>query len=179
VRLLILALAFFAQTPMAWAETGYSCEFRELQLLAPYSLRSYYLPELSTETPERPEIMILGTQKTIGDWAKHDAYKRAMQAGTFDYTAKENVVTGYYHERARAYVVSEGHHRFAAALEIAMETDNWGPFKNLVHNGKWSKTLELPQDRYRLPVRSNWLNFLGWRRFLNPITPGWRELWTD
>lgn len=53
--------------------------------------------------------------------------KLAMVDGTFDYEGFR--ISGQYHETSGTFMVSEGHHRMVAALEVAAETGNWEPFR--------------------------------------------------
>ncbi|MSP18785.1 MAG: hypothetical protein EXR74_04360 [Bdellovibrionales bacterium] len=99
-----------------------------------------------------------------------DDLKKRMREGTFEFNDNRQV-SGLYHERSDTYFVSEGHHRLAAALEIAKEDGDWSFFKKLVQKGYWDKTDTVPQNRYRIKMRSSWSNFMGCRLLLSRLVP--------
>ncbi len=99
-----------------------------------------------------------------------DDLKKRMREGTFEFNDNRQV-SGLYHERSDTYFVSEGHHRLAAALEIAKEEGDWSFFKKLVQKGYWDKTETVPQNRYRIKMRSSWSNFIGCRLLLSRLVP--------
>lgn len=84
-----------------------------------------------------------------------DLFKKKMLEGTFEYN-DERQVSGLFHERSHTYFISEGHHRLAAAFEIAKESGDWSYFKKLIAHGYWYKTDEVPKNRYSLKMRTNW-----------------------
>ncbi len=136
---------------------------------ANYFYRPYWL---DPESIERPDIKVLSsTQSYVEDWVKVAALKKAMLNGSFAFSSLEGRIGGEYHEPRKIFFVGEGHHRLAAALEIAFESGNWSCFNKLIRYGDWEKTSRNPRDAYRLPVRSRMLTYLGWGRFLKPFTP--------
>jgi hypothetical protein len=130
------------------------------------------------EAPEVPHFFTMSMTQTGLDPTKSkniDDYKSRMLQKTFDY-GDNRQVSGLFHPGSGTYFVSEGHHRLAAALEIARETGNWSPFKKLIQNGYWGEAAELPGERHRLAMRSGWLNKLSCRALISLVTPGWGAL---
>ncbi len=99
-----------------------------------------------------------------------DEFKKKMLDNTFEFEDMRQV-SGLYHERSDTYFISEGHHRLAAALEIAKEQGDWSFFKKLIQKGYWSKTDTVPSNRYKLSMRTNWGNFLSCRVLLGRLVP--------
>jgi len=81
-----------------------------------------------------------------------DDFKRRMRDGSFKYDDYRQI-SGLYHERSDTYFISEGHHRLAAALEIAQESGDWSFFNRLIKKGYWSKTDSKPRIQYLLKTR--------------------------
>ncbi len=134
---------------------------------------SYYVPYfVAPDRYERPDVLILsGSQNVVDRVNDIEAFKRDMLEERFLFESSEGRIGGHYHERRRIFFVGEGHHRLAAALEIAKETGDWRPFRRLLRHGLWQKTDRIPDLHHRLPVRSTWGNYLSWRSFLAPLTP--------
>jgi len=63
--------------------------------------------------------------------------RQQMMDGSFDYAKVENRISGDFHETTETYLLREGHHRIFASLQVAAETGNWGPFKQLMDHGDW------------------------------------------
>jgi RHS repeat-associated protein len=89
-----------------------------------------------------------------------DALKKSMLDGSFDYTIVKGKITGYYHQGM--HIISDGHHRVVAAIEIFKEKGNAEPLLNLIKNGNWRNQAH----PYRpMPSRDlmgkfrNWLGF--------------------
>lgn len=97
--------------------------------------------------------------------------KSDMLNETFDYNLVEARVGGFYHNRTGTFFVTDGHHRLAAALEVAVETGDYKPFKKLMALGLWERSDSLPKTHYRLPMRSSWTKFLAYRALINRMTP--------
>lgn len=134
----------------------------------------FYRPEwLDPESASRPNLYIQSNViSSLDDWAKVGRLKRVMLEGSFAFTSLEGRIGGHFHERQRVFYVGEGHHRLAAALEIAYETGNWTYFNKLIRYGDWEKTKVVPRMHFALPVRSTLWTTLTWRRFLKPFSPG-------
>lgn len=60
-------------------------------------------------------------------------------------------------------MIGEGHHRIAAAMEIARETGNIKPLMNLLNNGSWVKGYSGLTNP--LPSRSTWGKLRNWLGF--------------
>ena len=103
-----------------------------------------------------------------------DELKRKMVAGTFDYQSDVQIA-GYYHEETRTFFLEEGHHRVAAALELAYETGNWTYFRKLVDAGYWDLRVDVPFSRHRLTMRGKWYQGLSCRALIGQITPHWSQ----
>ncbi len=133
----------------------------------------YYRPRLEDlESPEGPRVAVMSeAQSSVEEWDKIEAIKRDMIAGRFDYADARCVVGGSFDARTRTFYVGEGHHRFAAALEIAKETGNWSPFKKLVDYGLWSFKEGPPPIVHPMPVRGTLWNYFSWRSFLKQLRP--------
>lgn len=133
----------------------------------PYRYQGYYRPHIDLGARSRPSIRIMSDgQSSVDEWAKIEAIKRDMLDDKFDYAAARAVISGIYDARGKVFYVGEGHHRLAAALEIARETDNWIPFRKLVDYGLWDIKDQAPPGAHVLPVRSTVWTWIGWRRFL-------------
>jgi hypothetical protein len=130
----------------------------------------HYLDVVDRTRPSGLYVMS-HTQSTVDEFDKIETMKRDMREGNFLYESPEGRLGGHYYERRRVFFVGEGHHRLAAALEIAREDGDWRPFRQLIRHGLWEKIDRLPANRYRLPVRSTWSSAWGWRNFLRPLTP--------
>jgi len=172
-RLLYILLVLTLTLPLSGATPFTACPDALVQRLLA-DTDNYYVPHfIRTADAERPEqLFILShTQNTVSEPDKIEAFKRDMREGRFRYESAEGRIGGHYHERRRIFFVGEGHHRLAAALEIAKEDGDWRPFKNLVRHGIWEKFDRKPVHQYRLPVRSTWRNALSWRAFLAPFSP--------
>ncbi|MEO0686178.1 MAG: Rhs family protein, partial [Cyanobacteria bacterium J06649_11] len=87
---------------------------------------------------------------------------QAMLNGTFEYGAKRGIIAGWLNNGR--YIISEGHHRVAAAMEILKETGNARPILQLLENGAWS-TAKYSQRTRPLPARSGWTSFRNWLGF--------------
>ena len=72
-----------------------------------------------------PYLRIRGTQVGLRDPSQVDRIKAAMRDGTFVYDDPHDPVVGYRDDRG-TYIVMDGHHRMAAALEILSETGEIG-----------------------------------------------------
>jgi filamentous hemagglutinin len=81
-----------------------------------------------------------------------DDFKRRMKDGSFKYDDYRQI-SGLYHEPSDTYFISEGHHRLAAALEIAQERGDWSFFNRLIQKGYWSRTDRKPKIQYPLKTR--------------------------
>jgi hypothetical protein len=95
---------------------------------------------------------IFGTQKGLRDPAFVGIIKKSMLDGKFNFSALENRI-GEFIDDAGKYYVGEGHHRMAAAKEIFQETGNSGAVKQLLENGRWTKTKRAPSTSTSLPKR--------------------------
>jgi RHS repeat-associated protein len=71
-------------------------------------------------------------------------YLNQMKAGTFDATAKENMIGGFL-DKTGNYILGEGHHRMNAAIQYAIETGNNTFVQQLIKNGRWTSIQNLKQ----------------------------------
>jgi len=108
-----------------------------------------------------PTIVSFG-QKGLRDPAAVGRIKKAMLEGTYEYTAKKGIIAGWINNGK--YILGEGHHRIAAAMEILKETKNATPLLNLIKNGAWS-TAKFGGSTRPLPSRSMWGKFRNWLGF--------------
>ena len=124
-------------------------------------------------TPEKPTFSIMSiTQSGLSadKIGQIDDFKKRMLDGTFQYEDYRQV-SGLYHERSDTYFVKEGHHRLAAALEIAKERGDWSFFKKLIERGYWSTAVRVNDRKYPLPMRTGWNNFISCHFMLRRLAP--------
>ncbi len=171
---LLITLAIWVAAAPAWSAptADYSCVADLIRRLS--AERTHHEPNyVGTEARERPALLVMSeSQNEVPEPEKIELFKRLMREGQFRYESLEGRIGGFYHERRRLFLVGEGHHRLAAALEIAREEGDWRPFRQLIRHGLWEITDKYPARACRLPVRAGWGDYFAWRRFLEPLMPG-------
>lgn len=160
--LIPIVLAFHLSTPSYAVEEGAGFCFR-IALAAgweharPRVGHGLHHPTFDTRDGKSPPNLRIADLEGQGldpvKLARVPEAKRQMIAGTYDYQADS--ISGQYHELTGVFLVSEGHHRLVAALEVAAETGNWIPFKRLLNHGAWSRA-DSPNTNtvVKLPVRA-------------------------
>lgn len=88
------------------------------------------------------KFRIFGTQDGLRDPMKMAAIKSAMMDGDYLYDVPGGRIGGY--RSGGAYYIGEGHHRMTAAMEIAAETGNNVPLRQLLANGLWADVAKPP-----------------------------------
>ena len=165
--ILVLVLGVLGLTPLLGADSEYE----------PRYLGSHR-PGIEI-TPEEPNFSVMSMSQPglhANKSTQIDDFKKRMLDGTFQYEDYRQV-SGLYHERSGTYFVNEGHHRLAAALEIAKEKGDWRFFKKLIERGYWSKTEAVPDRKYPLKMRTGWNNFIGCHLMLRRLVPSRGQLY--
>jgi hypothetical protein len=108
--------------------------------------------------------LIRGTQIGLRDPGQVDRIKASMRDGSFAFHESDLRISGLRDVKG-TYYVKDGHHRMAAAWELAQETADPTPIFELVRWGRWSEVEHPPNDACPLPARDWWgafRNWLGW-----------------
>jgi hypothetical protein len=164
---------------LLWSSLAQCADFNACQQLwmrYATDYRNYWSPAMqgfSGETSQRPkQLFILSFgQSHLNTPAQIDAIKKDMQNDRFDYESSRISMSGDYSQRHNTLIVNEGHHRFAAALEIAYETGSWVHFNRLIANGVWKYVSDIPNTSSPLPMRQKSLPFSKWSKFLKSLRP--------
>ena len=141
-------------------------------------IENFWLPTrfgFDTNSTSRPEgISIMSSFQTKNSFGQHtsiDKLKTDMLNEQFDYESSKLSMAGFFHPDSRTIFISEGHHRVAAAIEIAYETGNWRYFNRPIGTNVWRYIPHKPDTAKILPYRSRGLDVFRWRIFLNQLKP--------